>query len=100
MENIKTLVGLWFNSWHDGEIHWQGQVVGELKNGSYVVQLFGWGTGEQTAKKVVPFEHIKKWDFYTTERDMRYAHVKHNGESDEDFEWGERAQGFKTTEGK
>lgn len=87
--NNGTLSGLWFHSRKDGKIEWQGYVVRALESGNYVVQLFEWLMGEPTVQKVVPFDQMKEWDFYPTDRAMRYAWNKHKGRSEEDFEWGE-----------
>lgn len=89
-ENNGTLAGLFFHSFKDGEIYWQGHVERDLKNGSYVVQLFEWFWGEPSVQKVIPFEQMKEWDFYPTARAMRYACNKHDGGSEEDFEDGEK----------
>ena len=88
--NNGTLVGLWFHSRKDGKIEWQGHVARDLENGNYVVQLFEWGMGTPTVQKVIPFDQMKEWDFYPTDRAMRYAWNKHEGGTEEDFEWGEK----------
>jgi len=91
--NNGTMAGLWFHSRKDGNIHLQGQIVRDLKNGSYVVQLYSWLDGNPTDQKIVLLEEIKEWTFYKTDFDMRKAYHKEvkrkDGITDEDFEWSE-----------
>jgi hypothetical protein len=70
-KNQGTLVGLWFHSYKDGEVHWQGHVARALENGSYVVQLFDWIAGEPSDMKVVEFGQMQQWNFYPSAQDMR-----------------------------
>jgi len=88
-ENGNTLTGLYFHSFNCGKIEWQGRVVRDLKNGSYLVQLLEWATGCPAFQKVVSFEDMREWKFYQTDSDMRYEYSKLSGMSNEDFEWSE-----------
>ena len=97
--NNGTLSGLWFHSLQCGKIEWQGRVARDLQDGNYVVQLFGWLTGNPTVRKVISFDQMKEWDFYPTDRDMRYAWNKHEGGSDEDFEWSEQCAAIEARRG-
>lgn len=72
-----TLAGLWFHSRHDGDLGWQGQVVRDLENGQYVVQLFEWGMGNPTVLKIVARADMTAWDFYGTNGDMKEAAERH-----------------------
>jgi len=75
--NNGTLAGLWFHSRHDGDLGWQGQVVRDLENGQYVVQLFEWGMGNPTVQKIVPAADMAAWDFFGTNDDMKEAAERH-----------------------
>ncbi len=74
--NDGTLTGLWFHSYKDGEIHWQGRITRDLGGGNYAVQLFEWLMGTPTVQKIVPFEQMKEWDFYPDDSAMRCAWEK------------------------
>jgi len=92
--NNGTMAGLWFHSRKDGKIHWQGKIVRDLKNGSYVVQLWSWLDGNPTDQKIVLLEEMKEWSFYENDYLMRWAYHKEmgrkDGNTDEDFEYYEK----------
>lgn len=66
-------VGLWFHSVKNGEVEWQGQVVGLAGNSGYEVQLYDWLMGAPSVTKLVTFEEIQGWRFYPTDDLMRAA---------------------------
>ncbi len=68
-----TLTGLWFHSRHDDDIVWQGQIVRDLGNGKYLVQLFEWIMGEPSVQKIVLASDMTAWDFYGTNDEMNEA---------------------------
>ena len=72
------LVGKWFHSVtsKDGarEIHWQGQVVGKIDDGHYLVQLYEWLMGEPTEMQIVTLQDMVGWSFYHTSADMNGAY--------------------------
>ena len=68
-----SLRGLWFHSRHDDGLGWQGQVVRELENGNYLVQLYEWMMGEPSVQKVVSPTQMIAWDFYANDSQMRIA---------------------------
>ena len=39
------LVGMYFISKKDGKDHWQGEIVDQINEGVYLVQLFDWVMG-------------------------------------------------------
>lgn len=84
-----TIVGLWFLSKENEKTKWQGRVERVLDNGQYVVQLLSWVDGNPTAKKIIPLDDMNQWDFFQTSRDMRYASLRENGGTDEDFQFSE-----------
>jgi hypothetical protein len=83
--NSGTMVGLWFNSMKDGKREWQGQVEKELPSTQYLVQLYEWGFGEPSIKKIVSLDAMKDWIFYGSNVDMRLAYSREIGQSDHDF---------------
>jgi len=85
-----TIVGLWFHSKKDGKIHWQGRIVNQVNDDAYLVQLYEWGFGTASERRMVLLREMKDWDFYKTDLDMRYAECRKSGCSDEDFEWSEK----------
>ena len=70
-----VLVGRWFHSFikEKDDVEWQGQIVGMPENGMYLVQLYEWGFGETSTQHIIPFKDMKKWVFYDTNEDMKYA---------------------------
>lgn len=69
-------VGKWFHSIENGEIKWQGQILSEVTEGKFLIQLYSWIMGEPTDQIVVSVEEIVKWHFYATDEDMRFAYDK------------------------
>lgn len=71
-ENI--LKEKWFHSKNeDGDVHWQGQVLGVVNDNSYLVQLYSYFTGTPTIMKIIHIsEMIMDWDFYDNADEMRH----------------------------
>lgn len=67
------LKGKFFHSLKDGKIHWQGQVVGELPQEKFLVQLFSWLDGRDTEQKIVGFKEMLDWKFYQSDQEWRDA---------------------------
>ena len=89
LEN-KTLVGLYFHTQDkEGKIEWQGVVTKCLSDTQYVVQLFSWWDGMPTIQKIVSFENMEKWDFYASDKTMRWQYAKESGQEG-NFEHSER----------
>ncbi len=72
------LPGQFFHDNVDGLMRWQGYVVGRVPGyGSYLVQLISWFSGDPTRRVIVPFDELKRWDFYPTAESMRSAYADH-----------------------
>ena len=71
-ENI--LKDKWFHSKNeDGNVHWQGQVLGLVNESSYLIQLYSFFTVAPTIMKIIHIsEMIMDWDFYDTADEMRH----------------------------
>ena len=72
---MNILTGKFFNS--DDERGIQGQVLGEVQSGFYLVQLYSWLDGGTSSQKIVTVNDMVDWDFYSTLENMRdhYARV-------------------------
>jgi len=69
------LSGKFFHSiGQDGFLCWQGQVLGEVQAGFFLVQLFSWLDGDETNCEIVPFEDMLGWLFYQTSEEMVYSY--------------------------
>jgi hypothetical protein len=88
--NNSTLVGLWFHTYKDGAVSWQGRVAREIGGGKYGVQLYDWAMGEPSVQKIVHVDTMSDWDFYPTAEAMRWAQHTRSGGSAEDWEYQER----------
>jgi hypothetical protein len=74
-----SIVGMFFHSYENNAICWQGQILRELKDGSFLVQLYSWINGCPTDQKIVSMSDIKDWSFYSSDEEMRYAYCRANG---------------------
>ena len=68
------LIGKFFHSLKDGDICWQGQVLSEIKNDYYLVQLYEWLLGSPNKQVLVPFSVMVTWQFYDTAEQMEYQY--------------------------
>jgi hypothetical protein len=70
-KNAKELVGLFFHSVdQNGRIKWQGRIESSPEPGWYLVQLFEWGFGCDSSKRVVRIESMERWIFYSDSKSM------------------------------
>jgi len=77
---VPDLVGLWFHSKDEqGQIQWQGHIVGRPEFGLYLVQLFEWIMGYPTFIRMVSMDDMKDWQFYRTDEEMRGWYQDHHG---------------------
>jgi hypothetical protein len=77
LEQSDSMAGIWFHSrCPDGKIVYQGQIIKEFKDGTYLIQLYEWFMGHPSKRKIVGFEEIKDWDFYGSDEEMRLAYSK------------------------
>lgn len=80
------IVGLCFHSMLNGKINWQGYVVNKIDDEYYLVQLFSHLTGFPTIKKQVHKSDMSDWNFYDSDKDMRYFFYKQEGLNPEEEE--------------
>jgi len=73
MSGLSGLIGKYFLTWKDGEIHWQGRVVEVYGDTHIMVVLFDWWDGNPCGEKLVPMPETSTWTFYGTAEAMRYA---------------------------
>ena len=69
-----ALLGKWFHTvCSGGRVQKQGQIIGSLGHGFYVVRHFGWFVGEETNRQVVHVTDMRKggWAFYESDDSMR-----------------------------
>lgn len=71
------LVGKWCHSYKDGEITYQGKILGLAKDDIYLIQLFSYADGGPTIQKLFKLEDMMDWTFYNTAEDMGTEWEKH-----------------------
>lgn len=65
--------GKWFHTFDArGDVHWQGQILRDLGDGSYEVQLYSWVLGEPTNRDVLL--PVVRRVYYDTDAEMRAAY--------------------------
>jgi hypothetical protein len=67
-----TYEGLYFHSYVDGLIQWQGFVERQLPGKRYIVKTFDWGP-HAPVQKTVTDDEMATWSFYTTNEEMLEA---------------------------
>lgn len=70
---LNGLVGKYFLTWKEGDIHWQGRVRNVYGETHIMVVLFDWWGGDPCGEKLVPLTETSTWTFYDTAKEMRYA---------------------------
>ena len=74
MTEVEKIIGLFFHSYNsDGEIEWQGQVVG-MQAGYLIIEIYDWLVGINITRKVVLLSKAVNWTFYKTSEEMRDAY--------------------------
>jgi hypothetical protein len=78
-----TLVGMFFHSFKDGKINWQGRVLCSPEPGFYLVQTYSWFDGSPYTAKLVAFASMHGWDFFHTSEAMQdhYERKHCNGQN-------------------
>jgi len=73
MTKNNILVGKWFHSRKDETINidWQGQVLGQIDESRYLVQLYSWLDGCATTQRIVDIKDMSFWMFYNSDEEMR-----------------------------
>lgn len=77
--SANPLTGRFFHSRdRDGAVEWQGQVVAEISNGHFLIQLHepGGAPGDQ---QVVHVARMRDWTFYKTRDEWLAASRRLNG---------------------
>lgn len=70
------LVGRYFRSYVRGQMNWQGKIVREVDQNTFVAQLFSWVDGFPTNEVIVKLNEMEDWQFYRTIEDMNRASAK------------------------
>jgi hypothetical protein len=69
-----ALLGKWFHTLcSGGRVQQQGQIVGSLGQGFYVVRFFDWFVGTETKRQVIHVSDMRKgqWPLYESDESMR-----------------------------
>ncbi len=68
------LIGLFFHSYPNGRLRWQGRILRKLKPGLYRAELYSWVTGMENGAVLVDREQMadEDWEFYTA-AEWRFA---------------------------
>lgn len=69
-----ALLGKFFHTLcSGGRVQQQGQIIGSLGSGFYVVRFFDWFIGEETKRQVVHISDMRKgaWALYESDKSMR-----------------------------
>ena len=71
-----TLLGQCFHSIgkDDGQVEWQGVVIGNPEPGWYLLQLFEWAMGEPNVRRLVQIEDMEHWLFYEDSDAMKFSY--------------------------
>jgi len=73
-KNVNPLVGQFFHSIENGDVKWQGLVLGNPESGWYLVRLFEWLTGSPTVNRLVKIEEMSQWLFYSNSEEMAFSY--------------------------
>jgi len=75
-----SLVGSWFHRLVDGDMVWQGVVVGEPQPGVYLVQIDRLDIGAERVQRLIPIQRMaaddhdgEEWRFYDDDERARIA---------------------------
>lgn len=68
------LVGRCFHSLDgpDGVIEWQGEVIGKVEQGLYLIRLFNWIDGGDSLQRLIPIDEMRHWLFYDNHESMNW----------------------------
>lgn len=69
------LIGKFFHSLNsEGNVEWQGCVVGSPEPGWYLLQLCEWMMGEPNVMRLVRIEEMNSWLFYPNSESMTHSY--------------------------
>jgi hypothetical protein len=71
---------IFFFSFKNDELQWQGQVVSKVSEGVFLVQLHEWTTGESSDQILFSVTDMMGWKFYDTAAESRSALDKYESE--------------------
>lgn len=74
MTGWSSLLDKWFHTFcSEGRVQQQGQIIGALGDGFYVVRFFEWFGGGETRRQLVHLSDIQvgRWALYETDAQMR-----------------------------
>jgi hypothetical protein len=69
MENKSVLVGMFFLTFQDNELGWQGMIEKEIGFGFYLCQLFSWLDGSPTDCVIVHLKDMSSWYLHKDQED-------------------------------
>jgi hypothetical protein len=70
--NPRSIAGKYFHSGEDQKSHLEGQVVSEISNGHFLVQLYG-PDGRPNGQRVFHVARMVDWQFYNTRQEWLAA---------------------------
>jgi hypothetical protein len=76
--NNSILEKKFFHSFHDGKINLQGQIISELNDNYFLIQLFEWVLGAESTKRIVHIDVMVDWNIYDTDKEMNDYYYKKN----------------------
>jgi hypothetical protein len=71
---VVGMVGRWFHSFENDRVKWQGNVLAQVSDENYLVQLYDWLVGQPSIQVIVPFSQMREWWFYSTPEQMIYSY--------------------------
>lgn len=81
MANKSPLVGMFFLSWNDKQLWWQGLIEKEIGSDFYLCQLFSWFDGNPTNHIVVHLNQMSSWYLYKDQQEWMNSGRKFDGGS-------------------
>jgi len=66
-------VGKFLFSFKNHELQWQGQIVGKVSEGVFLVQLHEWTKGQSSDQVLFSVPDMMSWKFFDTADDWRSA---------------------------
>ena len=68
-----SFVGLWFHSFGDNGLEWQGKITQEVNPGYYLIVVLDWVTGDYGSCRLIQIADMLSWWFYESAEEMRTA---------------------------
>ena len=64
------LVGKYFHGFVDDRLNWQGQILGYVQDGYFLVQTYDWIIGDPDTQYLVNITGMADWVFYDSASEM------------------------------